>query len=215
MPAPDPLIRIALVEDDPQIRNGLRLLIENSCTCTCVAAFGSAEEALPALQTLEVDIVLMDIQLPGRSGIDCIRDLKRHRPTLQTMMLTVFEDHDRIFQSLSAGASGYLLKQTPPARLLEAISELHRGGAPMSMQIARRVVEVFQQAPAPADPIANLSPREKEIVAQLAKGFLYKEIASQLNISIETVRTHIHKIYEKLHVRSRTEAVMKVYGRHS
>jgi DNA-binding NarL/FixJ family response regulator len=215
MPAPDPLIRIALVEDDPQIRNGLRLLIENSCTCTCVAAFGSAEEALPALQTLEVDIVLMDIQLPGRSGIDCIRDLKRHRPTLQTMMLTVFEDHDRIFQSLSAGASGYLLKQTPPARLLEAISELHRGGAPMSMQIARRVVEVFQQAPAPADPIANLSPREKEIVAQLAKGFLYKEIASQLNISIETVRTHIHKIYEKLHVRSRTEAVMKVYGRQS
>jgi DNA-binding NarL/FixJ family response regulator len=213
MPATDPPIRVALVEDDPQIRNGLRLLIDNAPGCSCVAAFASTEEALPALFTLEVDIVLMDIQLPGRSGIDCIRELKRQRPALQTMMLTLFEDHDRIFQSLAAGASGYLLKQTPPARLLEAITELHRGGSPMSMQIARRVVEVFQQPTAQADPTSLLSPREKEIIAQMARGFLYKEIASELGISTETVRTHIHKIYEKLHVRSRTEAVMKVYGR--
>jgi DNA-binding NarL/FixJ family response regulator len=129
------------------------------------------------------------------------------------MMLTVFEDHDRIFQSLAAGASGYLLKQTPPAKLLEAITELHRGGAPMSTQIARRVVEVFQQPAPSGDATVGLSPREKEIIALLGKGFLYKEIASQLGISVETVRTHIHNTYEKLHVRSRTEAVMKVFGR--
>jgi DNA-binding NarL/FixJ family response regulator len=155
----------------------------------------------------------MDIRLPGMSGIECIRELKLRQPKFQIMMLTVFEEHDRIFQSLTAGASGYLLKQTPPDKLLEAITELHRGGAPMSTQIARRVVEVFQQAAPGGDATAGLSPREKEIVALLAKGYLYKEIASQLGISVETVRTHIHNTYEKLHVRSRTEAVMKVYGR--
>ncbi|HRZ54733.1 MAG TPA: response regulator transcription factor, partial [Candidatus Paceibacterota bacterium] len=134
-------------------------------------------------------------------------------PKLAIMMLTVFEDHDRIFQSLAAGASGYLLKQTPPDKLLEAIVELHRGGSPMSMQIARRVVETFQQPASGAEAATGLSPREKEIVAGLARGYLYKEIAAHLGISVETVRTHLHHIYEKLHVRSRTEAVMRVYGR--
>jgi DNA-binding NarL/FixJ family response regulator len=213
MAAQAPLIRVALVEDDHQVRAGLRLLIDHSKKCACVAAFGSAEEALARLPSLQADVVLMDIQLPGKSGIECIRELKLRQPKFQIMMLTVLEDHDRIFQSLAAGASGYLLKQTPPDKLLEAITELHRGGAPMSTQIARRVVEVFQQAAPGGDATAGLSPREKEIVALLAKGYLYKEIASQLGISVETVRTHIHNTYEKLHVRSRTEAVMKVYGR--
>ena len=213
MAAQAPLIRVALVEDDHQVRAGLRLLIDHSKKCACVAAFGSSEEALARLPSLQADVVLMDIQLPGMSGIECIRELKLRQPKFQIMMLTVFEEHDRIFQSLAAGASGYLLKQTPPDKLLEAITELHRGGAPMSTQIARRVVEVFQQAAPGGDATAGLSPREKEIVALLAKGYLYKEIASQLGISVETVRTHIHNTYEKLHVRSRTEAVMKVYGR--
>jgi DNA-binding NarL/FixJ family response regulator len=155
----------------------------------------------------------MDINLPGMSGIDCIRELKRQQFGIQIMMLTVFEDHDRIFQSLTAGAAGYLLKQTPPDKLLEAIAELHRGGSPMSMQIARRVVEVFQQPKPKDEAAAVLSVREKEIIGLLAKGYLYKEIASQLYISVETVRTHIHNIYEKLHVRTRTEAVMKLFGR--
>jgi DNA-binding NarL/FixJ family response regulator len=208
----DRLIRVALVEDDPEVRSGLRLLIDNSGSCSCVAACRSAEEALEQLPALHPDVVLMDIQLPGLSGIECIRELKQKPPGLQIMMLTVFEDHDRIFQSLSAGASGYLLKQIPPEKLIEAIAELHRGGSPMSTQIARRVVEAFQPASSSKE-AAGLSPREKEIVAGLAKGYLYKEIAGKLDISVETVRTHIHNIYEKLHVRTRTEAVMKLYGR--
>ncbi len=213
MAADNHLIRVALVEDDRQVREGLQLLIDSSQTCRCVGTFASAEDALAGLPALAAEVVLMDIHLPGMSGIDCIRHLKSQQPKTQILMLTVFEDHDRIFQSLAAGASGYLLKQTPPDKLLEAIIELHRGGSPMSMQIARRVVEVFQQSPASGDATAGLSPREKEIIALLGKGYLYKEIAGQLGISVETVRTHIHKTYEKLHVRTRTEAVMKVYGR--
>jgi RNA polymerase sigma factor (sigma-70 family) len=208
-----PVTRVALVEDDRQVRAGLRLLIDNSDTCACVAAFGSAEDALARLPSLDVDVVLMDIHLPGLSGIECIRELKLRQPKLRIMMLTVFEDHDRIFQSLAAGASGYLLKQTPPDKLLEAITELHRGGAPMSMQIARQVIETFHQSASDEETVASLSPREKEIIALLGKGYLYKEIASQLGISVETVRTHIHNTYQKLHVRSRTEAVMKVFRR--
>jgi DNA-binding NarL/FixJ family response regulator len=206
-------IRVALVEDDPAVRAGLEVLIGNSGGCECVAALGSAEDALTRVPLLHPDVVLMDIHLPGMSGIDCMRQLKQRQPKLQIMMLTVFEDHERIFQSLAAGASGYLLKQTPPDKLLEAITEVHKGGAPMSMQIARRVVEVFQQPPPGAAAHASLSPREKEIIALLGKGYLYKEIAGQLGLSVETIRTHIHNIYEKLHVRTRTEAVMKVYGR--
>jgi DNA-binding NarL/FixJ family response regulator len=210
---PDQKIRVALVEDDPAVRCGLELLIGSSSWCACVAALGTGEEALACIPALGPDVVLMDIHLPGMSGIDCIRLLKQQMPRLQIMMLTVFEDHDRIFQSLAAGASGYLLKQTPPDKLLEAIIDLHQGGSPMSTQIARRVVEVFQQTQSPDSATATLSKRENEILGFLAKGYLYKEIASQLGISVETVRTHIHKTYEKLHVRTRTEAVMKVFGR--
>jgi DNA-binding NarL/FixJ family response regulator len=212
MPAPSPAIRVALVEDDAQVRSGLESLIRNSSNCVCVAAFGSAEAALAQLPGLHADVILMDIQLPGMSGIDCIRELKLQRPRIQIMMLTVFEDHDRIFQSLTAGASGYLLKQAPPTKLLEAITELHHGGSPMSTQIARRVVEAFQASDRGDEATTGLSRREKEIVGLLGKGYLYKEIANQLGISVETVRTHIHNTYEKLHVRTRTEAVMKIFG---
>jgi DNA-binding NarL/FixJ family response regulator len=205
-------IRVALVEDDPQVREGLQRLIAAAAGFECAAACASAEEALARLPALRLDVVLMDIHLPGMSGIECIRQLKLQQPAMQVAMLTVFEDHDRIFQSLAAGASGYLLKQTPPEKLLEAIAELHRGGSPMSAQIARRVVETFQRPAPAAAPEADLTPRELEVIRLLARGFLYKEIADQLGLSVETVRTHLHRIYDKLHVRTRTEAVMKVYG---
>ena len=191
MPTQAPAIRVALVEDDAQVRAGLEALIRNASNCACVAALGSAEEALARLPALQPDVVLMDIHLPGMSGIDCIRQLKLQRPKIQIMMLTVFEDHDRIFQSLAAGASAYLLKQTPPAKLLEAITELHYGGSPMSTQIARRVVEAFRPSGTGEEATAGLSAREKEIIGLLGKGYLYKEIASQLGISVETVR-HAH-----------------------
>lgn len=208
-------IRVVLVDDDLAVRTGLSLFIGAAPGMAWLGAFATAEEALVRIPALRPDIVLMDIQLPGMSGIDCIRRLKETHPGIQILMLTVFEDHDRIFRSLEAGATGYLLKQTAPERLLEAIRELHRGGAPMSAQIARLVVETFRRplssakAPSPA-----LSPREQEIIDLLARGQLYKEIAAHLGLSVETVRTHLRNIYEKLQVRSRTEAVMKVYGRH-
>jgi len=205
-------VRVTLVEDDRQVREGLALLIGSSPGFACVAACPSAENALQRLPGLAPDVVLMDIQLPGMSGIECILKLKRLCPKAQIMMLTVFEDHDCIYQSLKAGASGYLLKQTPPAELLEAITDLHNGGSPMSAQIARRVVEAFQRPTAPEGAEALLSPREQEILHLLAQGHLYKEIADQLERSVETVRTHIRNIYDKLHVRTRTEAVNKVYG---
>jgi DNA-binding NarL/FixJ family response regulator len=211
-------IQVAIVEDSREIREGLSILIDSSPGFRCVAACESAEEALIQLPKALPDVALMDIQLPGMSGIECIRILKTRMPKLQIMMLTVFEDHDRIFQSLAAGASGYLVKKTPPQRILEAIQDLHAGGSPMSNQIARRVVDAFRQpAPKPQSsaPVAreaqHLSAREWEILQHLAQGFLYKEIADSLKISIETVRTHIRNIYEKLHVHSRTEALLKVF----
>ncbi len=214
MAAKQEVIRVAVVEDDPDVRNGLRLMIDRAADCTCVGTFGSAEEALAAAPGLGVDVVLMDIQLPGMSGIECIRAWKRLRPEVEIMMLTVFEDHDRIFKSLEAGATGYIIKQTSERDLIAAVRELRRGGSPMSSSIARRVVQAFCK-PVPSDAYAaaaTLSPRQREIVELLAKGRLYKEIASDLNISEETIRTHIHNAYRKLQVRTRTEAVMKLFG---
>lgn len=213
MAACPPIIRVAVVEDDPDLRAGLESLLSAAPGFACAGAWASAETALARLLSAAPDVVLMDIGLPGMSGIDCIRELKRLQPKLQIMMLTVFEDHDRIYQSLATGASGYLLKQTSPEKLLDAITELHRGGAPMSAQIARRVVETFQRPEPATNPTVRLSPRETEIIHLLAQGLLYKEIADRLVLSTETVRTHLHNIYEKLHVRTRTEAVMKVFGR--
>lgn len=213
-------IRVGLVEDDPSLREEFKALINSTPGLTCVLDASSAEAALLPLEPLQVpEVVLMDIGLPGISGIECIRELKRTYPSIQIMMLTVFEDHERIFQSLEAGASGYLLKHTPPSKLIEAIVDLQKGGSPISAPIARKLVETFQR---PFNSVARaqtnehlsaLSPREAQILNLLAKGHLYKEIADELKLSVETIRTHLHNIYEKLHVRSRTEAVMKVYGK--
>ena len=155
------------------------------------------------------DVVLMDINLPDLSGIECVRRLKAEYPDLQIMMLTMYEDSEQVFQALAAGASGYLVKRTPPGQLIEALKEVHQGGSPMSMQIARMVVDSFHHMGPARDETANLTPREEEILSHLAKGLRYKEIADTLFISVETVRSHLRRIYEKLHVRSRTEAVVK------
>lgn len=202
-------IRVMVVEDDDAIRNGLHLLIDGSEGYSCVASCRTAEEALEILPGLLPDVVLMDINLPGMSGIECIICIKNSWPELQVMMLTVFDNSEEIFKSLSAGATGYLLKKTPPAKLLEAIRELASGGSPMSGEIARKVVQTFARPVFHSVSSVSLTPREEEILNYLSKGFLYKEIASELFISIETVRTHVRKIYQKLQVRTRTEALLK------
>jgi DNA-binding NarL/FixJ family response regulator len=201
------------VEDQLSIRGGRAFLIKQSPGFQCAAAWATGEEALRVIPETKPDVVLMDIGLPGMSGIDCIRLLKVRSPRTQIMMLTVFEDHDRIFKSLQAGATGYLLKKEPPDQLLKSIEDLHAGGSPMSNQIARRVVEEFQSPTDTAQTFESLSKREQEILTHLARGFLYKEIAANLGISLDTVRTHIRHIYEKLQVRSRTQAVNKAFPR--
>lgn len=204
--------RVVVVEDRPDVRAGLAHLIDSADSCTCSGAFESAEEALAWIDEAEVDVILMDIELPGISGIEAARRIKAERPEIQIMMLTVYQDDDRIFDSLSAGATGYVLKTTPPARLLADIAMLHRGGSPMSSAIARRVVETFH-APKPRPAATeSLTPREEEILALLAEGFRYREIGERLFISLDTVRTHIRHIYEKMQVRSRTEATLKYLG---
>ena len=202
-------IRIAVVDDDQTVREGLRMLLQASPGYTCVAAYASGEEALAGLPALQPDVVLMDIHLPGINGIECILTLKSLNLPMVFIMLTVFENPDAIFRSLSAGASGYLTKQTPPAKILEAITDVHRGGSPMSSEIARKVVQSFQSSPEAIKIMGGLTRREEEILACLAKGHLYKEIGDTLNISIDTVRSHIRHIYEKLQVKTRTEAVLK------
>jgi DNA-binding NarL/FixJ family response regulator len=202
-------IHIAVVEDDKTVREGLQMLLNGSLGFTCVAAYSNGEDALAGLPAVSPDVVLMDINLPGISGIECILALKEQKVPMQFIMLTVFEDTDDIFHSLSAGATGYLLKQTPPVKLLEAIQDVYRGGSPMSGEIARKVVQSFQH-PLPNYATANsLTKREDEILSYLVKGYFYKEIAGLLFISVETVRTHIRNIYEKLQVRTRSEAILK------
>ena len=203
-------ITVAVVEDDTDICQGLASLINNSSGFICVATCPSAEEAIVGLPEKQPDVILMDIGLPGMSGIACIPHLKSYLPDTQIMMLTVFEDHDRIFESLKAGATGYLLKKTDPVTLVQSIRDLHAGGSPMSNQIARRVVEVFQRPSRKPDG-PELTTREQEVLHGLSQGFLYKEIARSLGISIETVRTHVRNIYDKLHVRTRTEALNKAF----
>lgn len=219
MPVSTDLIRVALVEDDSRIRASLISLFELADGCRCVNAFASAEEALAGAVADIADVVLMDINLPGQSGIECVAELKRRNPALLVIMLTVYEDADKIFAALRAGASGYLLKRTPPAELLEAIRDVLNGGSPMSSLIARKVVASFQDAgaarppgQAPAAALPPLTPREKDILDALAKGLLYKEIAERLGIGATTVRTHLRNIYEKLQVQTRTEAVVKYLG---
>ena len=205
-------ISVSIVEDDPPVRASLARLIDRSSGCHCVSRHGSAEKALQEIPGIKPDVVLMDINLPGINGVECVRRLKPLLPATQIIMLTVYQNTENIFDALTAGATGYLLKQTPPDELLAAIQEVHAGGSPMSSHIARKIVLSFQQA-APLSPEAqSLTPREVEVLDLLAKGFLYKEIAEKTKTTYATVHTHIRHIYEKLHVRSRTEAVARHLG---
>jgi len=202
-------ISVGIVEDNPEIRRNLARFVDESPGFRCRLTYSSAEEALRAIPNSPPDVVLMDIQLPGKSGIACTAQLKSMLPDLRVMMLTVYEDNDAIFSALKAGASGYLLKRTAPARLLDAITELHRGGAPMTSEIAVRVIESFRRIEQEIHPHDKLTAREEEILKLLAKGYGPKEIAAKLDVSYETVRYHLKHIYDKLHVHSRTEAVLK------
>jgi DNA-binding NarL/FixJ family response regulator len=202
-------IAVSIVEDDAQVRGSLAELIDGSPGYRCVSRHGSAEDALVEIPKVKPDVTLMDINLPGLNGVECVRRLKPQLPKTQIIMLTVYQNTELIFNALAAGATGYMLKQTPPAELLAAIKEVHSGGSPMSSHIARKIVQSFQQPVPDASGNQNLSPREMEVLNLLAKGFFYKEIADQMKVTYATVHTHIRHIYEKLHVRSRTEAVAK------
>lgn len=212
-------ISVCIVDDNRELRNALEEIISMSEGFKCLGTMRNAEEALQKLPILKPNVVLMDIDLGGNeTGIDCVRELKQRMLGTNFMMCTVYEESEKIFEALSAGASGYILKKTAPARLLEAIRELYEGGAPMSSQIARKVVAAFQtKTPIVATPddehVDKLSTREKEILELLSKGMMYKEIAQMLDISTETIRKHAYHIYEKLHVGNRVEAVNKFYGR--
>lgn len=206
-------ITVSIVEDNDELRGTLARVISRAEGFQCLGQYGSAEAALESLPNARADVVLMDINLPGMSGVECVRRLKQLLPEVQVVMLTVYEDTENIFNALAAGATGYLLKRTPRAELLEAIRDVQRGGSPMTTHIARKVVQSFQKAGASTQPTENLSPREQEVLDCLSQGFLYKEIADKLGISYETVHTYIRRIYEKLQVRTRTEAVAKFLRR--
>ncbi|PWU21558.1 MAG: DNA-binding response regulator [Verrucomicrobia bacterium] len=205
-------IKVSIVDDENDLRESIAAFVDAARGFRCISSYSSAEEALAHLPHDHPDVVLMDINLTGMSGIECVRQLKSHLGNTQIVMLTVFDDTNKIFSALAAGATGYLLKRSPPAKLLEAIREVHEGGSPMSALIARKVVQSLQTAPAPGAHDAELSPREREVVNGLAVGQAYKQIADHLGVSIHTVRNYIRRIYEKLHVQSRTEAVAKFLG---
>src|SRR5712664_1363537 len=191
---------VVIVEDDRALREQIVEILETAPDIRCIGAFASAEEALKAVPVKMPDVVLMDIKLPGMSGIDCVAKLKRMLPSLQIIMVTIFEDSERIFRALKAGASGYLVKSRPPEQLLEAIRDVHAGGSPMSSHIARKVVQHFHLLdPSPKEG-ENLSPREEQVLDLLASGFIYKEIGDKLNISVETVRTYVKNRSEERRV---------------
>ena len=206
-------IKVSIVEDNRGTRESLQEILDRVPTLRCVGVHPNGEEALREIPKEQPDVVLMDINLPGMNGIECVARLKEQLPKTQVLMLTTYEESDLIFDSLRKGASGYLLKNMPPSELIQAIEQVQAGGSPMSMQIARKVVNHFQKIRTPQSDMERLTKREQEILALLAKGFLYKEIADQLTISLSTVRAHLHTVYEKLHVQSRTEAVVKFLGR--
>lgn len=201
-------ITVAIVEDAGGVREGLARLLNSSPGFRCVACYPNGEAALAELPKNCPDVVLMDIDLPRMSGVECVRKLKALLPSIRVVMLTVYENPELIFDALSAGAIGYLLKQRPTAELLNAIRDAHQGGAPMSSQIARKVVQFFQ-AGSSTNESEELSAREREVLDSLAKGYLIKEIADRMGLSFDTVRTYIRRIYEKLHVHSRSQAVAK------
>ena len=203
-------IKVGIVEDDKQIRESLAILINGSEGFSCVNTFDTAEEAIKKIPLLQLDVVLMDIHLPGKNGIDCITELKPLCTTTQFLMCTSFEDTDSVFKALKSGATGYLTKTTQPSKILDAIVDIHRGGSPMSSHIARKMVTSFHQENTNTS-FQKLSSREKDVLNLLSQGLRYKEVADKLFLSTETVRTHIRNIYEKLQVNSRTEALNKVF----
>ncbi len=206
-------VTISVVEDDDTLRDSLIDIIESSPRWKFVAAYPDAESALSVLAKSPTRVVLMDIQLPGMSGIECVGKLAASQPDTQVLMVTVYDNNERIYNALAAGASGYLLKRDIPDKLLEALDDLVAGGSPMSSAIARKVVQHFKKELPSKNEELSLTPRETQILELLVKGSLYKEIAWELGIGVETVRTHLHKVYKKLHVRTRTEAVVKYLGR--
>jgi len=210
-------ISISIVEDNDKLRGTLAKLIGRTEGFRFFSDYASAEEALAELPKVKPEVVLMDINLPGINGVECVRKLKQILPQTQVMMLTVYEDTENIFNALAAGANGYMLKRTPTKELIEAIREVHRGGSPMTTHIARMVVQSFQKpvtaAAASGGEISDLSEREQQVLDLLAQGLIYKEIAEKLDIGYETVHTYIRRIYEKLQVRTRTEAVAKFLQR--
>jgi DNA-binding NarL/FixJ family response regulator len=203
------MIRVAIVEDDAVIRRTLSRIVDESSGMRSIAACATGEEAIKLLPDLKPDVVLMDVNLPQMSGIECVRRLHEQAPKTQVLMLTVYEDSDSIFRALRAGASGYLLKRSEPDQLLEAIRDVLHGGSPMTSQIARKVVQAFRASEAAENLSMKLTEREAEVLDYLAKGYANKEIADKLDVSLPTVRSHLRSIYDKLHVRSRTEAVAK------
>lgn len=205
-----PVIKVALVEDDYPFREAIKVLLNGTPGFRCVADYADGEAAWHDPALAKAQVVLVDIGLPGMNGIELVRRLKSSGIDLMPLMLTVYEDTERLFQSLTAGAFGYLLKRTPPAEILAGIQEVVAGGSPMSRSLARKVIQHFHVLPAPSQELALLTPREREILERLATGYIYKEIAGQLDISLETVKAHLRNIYKKLQVNSRAEAMLKV-----
>lgn len=203
--------RVAIVEDDGGLRHELEGILKSAEHVTFVGSYCSAEEALEAIPGVKPDVILMDIRLPGISGIECVARLRKHLPAAHVIMLTVYDDGDRIFQALQAGADGYLVKSSPTETLLAAIDDVYKGGSPMSSHIARKVVRQFRQAKPENGEAENLAPREREVLDLLACGYVYKEIADEMGIGIETVKTYVKSICKKLHVSNRLEAVAR-YG---
>jgi DNA-binding NarL/FixJ family response regulator len=206
-------ITISVVEDDRDTRDSLTALLSGETRLRYLNAYPTGEAAVAGIPLEKPEVALVDINLPGMSGIECVAKLKAQLPELRVLMLTTYEESDLIFNSLRAGASGYLLKKMLPAELIQAVEQVYAGGAPMSMQIARKVVEHFHRNRPPGSDVNKLTPREQEVLTLLSKGCLYKEISDRLGISVTTVRTHLKHIYEKLHVQSRTEATVKFLGR--
>jgi DNA-binding NarL/FixJ family response regulator len=202
-------ITVAIVEDNAGICEELEQIIREDPGCSCVCVCRNVQTALRKIPALAPDVIIMDIQLPDGSGIECTARLKRLLPRVQIMMFTIYEDSEQIFRALEAGASGYLLKRTAPEAMLQAIREIKQGGAPMTGEVARKVIQSFRRVPGQGPETEPLTPREEEVLELLAKGFLSKEIAGRLVVSVETVNSHLKHIYDKLHVRSRTEAVIK------
>ena len=206
---------VVVVEDDRGLREQLTKILGMAADIACVGVCASAEEALPVIAEKQPDVVLMDIKLPGMSGIQCVAEIKKSFPAMYVIMVTAYEESERIFHALKAGANGYIIKSDSPDQLLDAIRDVHKGGGPMSIPIARKVIQHFHQIGASPKETENLSPRELEVLELLAQGFIYKEIGENLKIGVTTVRTYVQNICHKMHVRSRLEAVARHQNKQS